>query len=190
MSAIGHNRQGANPTRLSRLFSDDYAPKRPSFCIIVCLPALCYSRLGLLHPQVDSRAAKRGRANPSEPGRLKVIRMSRIGHNRQGANPTQLSRLFSNDYAPKRACFCKIVCLPSASYSRLAVRRRRSGVPSGRTVRAKHLSSSGNLATRPSSAPPGAVESQVTRSRFEFESGWRLPLPEATRGRDAARRAR
>jgi len=53
-------------------------------------------------------AGERTRANPSEPDRLKGIGMSRIGHNRRGANPTRLYHLFSSAYAPKLAPSWKI----------------------------------------------------------------------------------
>ncbi len=74
------------------------------------------------------RGGRNNRANPSEPDRLKVIRMMAIGHSRQGANPTQLSGPFSDAYAPKRACFWEIVCVRTLSNCRLrpfsAVSRR------------------------------------------------------------------
>jgi hypothetical protein len=37
----------------------------------------------------DGRATSKSRANPGEPDRVKGARMSRIGYNRQGANPTE-----------------------------------------------------------------------------------------------------
>ncbi len=123
MRGIGHNRQGANPTQLSHLFSEGYALKEACFWQIVCLRPASYSRLGVRGWRIRSGAAKRVRAKPSEPDRLKVIGMSGIGHNRQGANPTQLSRLFSEGYAPKRACFWQIVCLRVRSNCRLRSRR-------------------------------------------------------------------
>lgn len=64
-------------------------------------------------PHISKAAAKLASAighgaNPSEPDRLKGIRMSGVDQNRQAANPTQLSRFFSVDYAERRACFWKI----------------------------------------------------------------------------------
>jgi len=81
-------------------------------------------------PRGNSCAARPNRANPSEPDRVKAIRMSGIGHDRRGANPTGLCPMFPDVCARKLARFWKLRGLwlaPIANWGLLPASRVRSG---------------------------------------------------------------
>ncbi len=181
MSEIGHNRRGANPTRLSGLFSEGYARKRASFWQIVRVRSLPIPDWGFVTCEQSRKRVNGGRANPSEPDMVRIIRMSEISHNRRGANPTRLSGLFSEGCPQKTASFWQIVCLRVRSDCRLRAALANRAFDRGRSALPPKPDAARLLRRRRRSFLP--FSGNKPRRRLPAAAPW-LPRPAA--GRRAA----